>query len=224
MKRIALLAALVLGAAIAAACIGTASAKAFTPDTASWLVPSCSSVAEGPMDLVSDDIWEQPEKDCSSDTTATTVCIDGSTLSIYTDDDPADIGSGDSDLEFMLADIIDNGDTAALGACATATTPPPPPARQAYCSVAGNTNPFTGDPIAAGTFLNLLAGQANTDKHYTGDVPAWYVEGVGLTCSLTPAQAALAATSTARVGAAGDPEIPIPGIPDYAIYTFVPSH
>ena len=101
--------------------------------------------------------------------------------------------------------------------------PAPPPAREAYCSVAGNTNPFTGDPIPAGTFLNLLAGQANTDKHYTGDVPAWYVQGVGLTCSLTPAQAALAAASTQRVGAAGDPEIPIPGVPDYAIYTFVPA-
>ncbi|MGZ4382201.1 MAG: hypothetical protein ACXVZ3_12355, partial [Gaiellaceae bacterium] len=62
-----------------------------------------------------------------------------------------------------------------------------------------------------------------TDSHYTGAVPAFWVEGIGLTCSLTPAQAALAAAATQRVGAAGDPEIPIPGISDYAIYTYVPA-
>ena len=220
MKRIAVLLALVSGLVIAAAFVGTTSAKAFTPSTAEWLAPSCSSVGEGPADLISDDFWEE-ERDCSSDTTGTVVCIDGATLTIWTDDDPGDVTSSDSDLGAMLADIRDNGDSAALGACASA--PAPPPAREAYCSVAGNTTPFTGDPIPAGTFLNLLAGQPNTDKHYAGDVPAWYVQGVGLTCSLTPAQAALASASTQRVGAAGDPEIPIPGIADYAIYTFVPA-
>lgn len=113
----------------------------------------------------------------------------------------------------------------ANGACASPSPQKPqqPPAREAYCSVAGNTNPFSGSPIAPGTFLDLLAGQANTDSHYTGAVPAFWVEGVGLTCSLTPAQAALAAASSQRVGAAGDPEIPIPGIPDYAIYTYIPA-
>ena len=213
MKRMVLLLALVSGLAIAAASVGTASAKAFTSNTAAWLAPSCGS-------NISDDIWEE-EEDCESDTTGTVVCIDSVTLTIWTDDDPIDATSSDSDLGFMLADIRDNGDSASLGACSSAWTPPPP--REAYCSVAGNTNPFTGDPIPAGTFLNLLAGQPNSDKHYAGDVPAWYVQGVGLTCSLTPAQAALAAASTQRVGAAGDPEIPIPGIPDYAIYTFVPA-
>ena len=110
----------------------------------------------------------------------------------------------------------------AAGACTSPSKAAQPPAREAYCSVAGNTNPFTGTPIAPGTFLNLLACQAATDKHYTGAVPAWWLQGVGLTCSLTPAQAALAAAST-EVGAAGDPETPIPGISDYAIYTFVPA-
>ena len=213
MKRIALLLALVSGLVIVAAFVGTASAKAFTPDTAAWLAPSCGG-------NISDDIWEH-ESDCSSDTTGTAVCVDGVSLTIYTDDSPASIQGGESDLTFMLADIRANGDSAALGACASTWTPPPP--REAYCSVAGNTNPFTGAPIPAGTFLNLGAGQPNTDKHYSGDVPAWFVQGVGLTCSLSPTQAALAAASTQRVGAAGDPEIPIPGIPDYAIYTFVPS-
>ena len=111
----------------------------------------------------------------------------------------------------------------AAGACASAAKPTQPAAREAYCSVTGNTNPFSGTPIAPGTFLDLLAGQAATDKHYTGAVPAWYVQGVGLTCSLTPAQAALAATSTLRAGAAGDLETPIPGVPDYAIYPYVPA-
>ena len=213
MKRIVLLLALVSGLAIVAASLGTASAKAFTPGTAAWLAPSCGA-------NISDDIWEE-EADCESDTTGTVVCIDSVTLTIWTDDDPVDVTSTDSDLGFMLADIRDNGDSATLGACASAPKNTPP--REAYCSVAGNTNPFTGAPIAPGTFLDLLAGQPKTDAHYTGAVPAWWVQGVGLTCSLTPAQAALASASTQRVGAAGDPEIPIPGIPDYAIYTYVPA-
>jgi hypothetical protein len=221
MKRIVLLVALVSGLAVAAAFIGTASAKAFTPDTAEWLAPSCSSVSEGPLDRISDDIWEF-ENDCSSDTTATVVCIDSVTLTIWTDDSPGSIAAGESDLTEMLADIRDNGDTAALGACASSPPKNTPP-REAYCSVAGDTNPFTGTPIAPGTFLDLLAGQPKTDAHYTGAVPAWYVQGVGLTCSLTPAQAALAATSTLRAGAGGDLETPIPGLPDYAIYPYVPA-
>jgi hypothetical protein len=222
MKRIALLAALVLGAAIASALVGTARSAAAADPVPAWLAPSCSSVVEGPLDRISDDIWEN-EQDCSSDTTPTVVCVDSATLTIWTDDSPASIAAGESDLTSMLADIRANGHSAALGACAPPSAPKNTPPREAYCSVAGNTDPFTGDPIPAGTFLDLLAGQANTDRHYTGDVPAWYVQGVGLTCSLTPAQASLAAASTQRVGAAGDPEIPIPGIPDYAIYTFVPA-
>ena len=136
----------------------------------------------------------------------------------------------DEDYDLTAADIVDelngdeDGDTAAVGACASAAPPPKnTPPRQAYCSVAGNSNPFSGTPIAPGTFLDLLAGQAKTDSHYTGAVPAWYVQGVGLTCSLTPAQAALAAASTLRAGAAGDLETPIPGVPDYAIYPYVPA-
>jgi hypothetical protein len=112
------------------------------------------------------------------------------------------------------------------GACASSAAPTsvwtPPPPREAYCSVAGNTWQ-DGTPIVPGTFLNLAAGQPATDKHYTGAVPAFWVEGVGLTCSLTPAQAALAAASTLRAGGAGDIETPIPGVPDYAIYPYVPA-
>jgi hypothetical protein len=212
-KRIVLLLALVLGAVVAAAFIGTASAKAVSSGTAALLVPSCPSSIGGPLDRISDDIYED-EGDCSSDTVSFATCIGGATYTIWAEDE--------FEVTDMLEYITDEfGDSAVLGAC---SKPTQPPAREAYCSVAGNTNPFTGAPIAPGTFLDLLAGQAASDKHYTGAVPAWWVQGVGLTCSLTPAQAALAATSTQRVGAAGDPETPIPGLPDYAIYTFVPSH
>jgi hypothetical protein len=107
------------------------------------------------------------------------------------------------------------------GACVTSASAPEP-TRVAYCSVTGNTWP-DGTAVTPGTFLNLLSGQPATDKHYTGAVPAWYVEGVGLTCTLTPSQAALAAASTLRAGGGGDLETPIPGVPDYGIYPYVPA-
>ena len=112
--------------------------------------------------------------------------------------------------------------TAARGVCAAspaapASAPAPEPAREAYCSVAGNTTP-DGTVLAPGTFLNLLAGQPNSDKHYTGAVPAYWVQGTGLTCSLSPAQAALASASTVTVGGGGE-VLP----PEYGgLYTFVP--
>jgi len=98
----------------------------------------------------------------------------------------------------------------------------PQPTRIAYCSVAGDTW-RDGTPITPGTFLNLLANQPATDSHYTGAVVAWYVQGEGLTCLLSPAQAALAATSTQRAGGGGDLETPIPGVSGYATYVYVPA-
>jgi hypothetical protein len=90
------------------------------------------------------------------------------------------------------------------GACSSA---PETPARSAnrfgYCSVAGNTT-LNGTAIAPGTFLNLVLDQPGSDRHYTGAVPAFYVQGSGITCSLTPAQAALAAASTLKAGGGGD--------------------
>jgi hypothetical protein len=109
--------------------------------------------------------------------------------------------------------------TVTKGACPLpAAAPAPDPARIAYCSVAGNTLP-DGTPIAPGTFLNLLAGQSATDAHYTGATPAFWVEGVGLTCSLNPSQAALASASTTLVGGGGTPFPSGLG----GIYTFIPS-
>ena len=70
------------------------------------------------------------------------------------------------------------------GSAGAAWVPPPPHA--AVCSVAGNTNPFTGAPIAPGTFLDLLAAQITSDPHYAGATPAIFVEGKGLTCDPPP--------------------------------------
>ncbi len=59
--------------------------------------------------------------------------------------------------------------------------------RVGYCAAAGNTNPFTGAPIAPGTFLDLLQDQPATDGHYTGATPAIFVQGIGITCDVPPA-------------------------------------
>lgn len=93
------------------------------------------------------------------------------------------------------------------------------PDRYGYCTVTGNANPFTGLPYGMNTFVNLLQDQPVTDDHYKGATPAFWVEGVGITCDLTPAQAALAAASTTKVnhvGVANNEEGP-------TFYTFVPA-
>lgn len=63
----------------------------------------------------------------------------------------------------------------------------PLPARGGYCTVEGNSDPFTGAKLAPGTFVNLEQAQVTTDPSYTGVVPAIYVEGKGLTCDAPPA-------------------------------------
>jgi hypothetical protein len=63
----------------------------------------------------------------------------------------------------------------------------PMPVRGGYCTVAGNTNPFTGAPLAPGTFVDLRQEQVLSDPSYKGVVPAIYVDGVGLTCDAPPA-------------------------------------
>jgi hypothetical protein len=92
------------------------------------------------------------------------------------------------------------------------------PDRYGYCSIAGNTT-ATGVPIAPGTFLNLEFGQPGSDPHYTGATPAFWVEGVGVTCTLSPSQAAIASAATSKVnhtGGTGDSNTP-----DF--YTFIPK-
>jgi hypothetical protein len=63
------------------------------------------------------------------------------------------------------------------GATTTAASP-----RGGYCSAPGNTNPMTGKVFAPGSFLDLTEGQADSDPHYKGAMPANYLEGVGITC------------------------------------------
>jgi hypothetical protein len=97
-------------------------------------------------------------------------------------------------------------------------SPPEPqgPDRYIYCAAAGNTDP-AGNPLGAGQTLNLEFGQPATDKHYAGATLGFWVKDVGLTCQLTPAQAALAAASTTKVnhtGAANTQE-------GAQVYTFV---
>jgi hypothetical protein len=83
---------------------------------------------------------------------------------------------------------------------------PQGPDRFIYCSAAGDTD-SNGNPIAPGTSLNLLLGQPLIDAHYTGATPGFWIPGLGVTCSLTGQQAALAAASTKKVnhvGGSGD--------------------
>jgi hypothetical protein len=118
----------------------------------------------------------------------------------------------------IWAGVPGSGVTA--GACEAGPTPPEPqgPDRYIYCAAAGNTD-VNGNPLGAGQTLNLEFGQPNVDKHYAGATLGFWVQGVGLTCQLTPAQAALAAASTTKVnhtGAANTQE-------GAQVYTFVPA-
>ncbi len=74
------------------------------------------------------------------------------------------------------------------------------PDRYGFCSVAGNTWP-DGTPIQPGTFLNLPIDQPTADQHYTGAVPGFFVEGLGITCSPPPG---LAAASTLMANGLGE--------------------
>jgi hypothetical protein len=58
-------------------------------------------------------------------------------------------------------------------------------ARAAYCSVPGNLS-IDGTPLEPGTFLDLTVSAPESNSHYSGAVPANFVEGMGLTCSPRP--------------------------------------
>lgn len=59
--------------------------------------------------------------------------------------------------------------------------------RAGYCSAPGDTNPFTGEVYAQGTFLDLLYGQPSSDSHWANATLAIYVAGHGITCDPPPA-------------------------------------
>ncbi len=93
------------------------------------------------------------------------------------------------------------------GHTAPAPLPPPPPPspRGLYCSVPGDV--LHGQPLAPGTFLNLLFGQKgpdpNTNSDFTGAVPAFYVQGIGATCDPPPVGFSL--STGVQVNGAGIP-------------------
>jgi hypothetical protein len=98
--------------------------------------------------------------------------------------------------------------------------PPAPqgPDRYIYCAAAGNTD-ANGNPLGVGQTLNLKYGEPDQDKRYAGATLGFWVQGAGLTCQLTPAQAALASASTVKVnhtGAANTQE-------GAQVYTLVPA-
>ena len=76
--------------------------------------------------------------------------------------------------------------------------------RGGYCSVAGNSNAFSGAAITPGTFLNLEAGQADSDSHYAGATRAIFVRGTGLTCDPPPAGYLRSGFSDDRVDLVGE--------------------
>ncbi len=57
------------------------------------------------------------------------------------------------------------------------------PSRAGYCAVQGNTS-LDGTSIVPGTFVNLVAGQPDTDPHFKGARPAYYYEGLGVSCDV----------------------------------------
>jgi hypothetical protein len=227
-KRIAamvtVLAALV--AALVAAGVGTAKVNATTISlvTPSWVAPDSAFAVSGVTNPAGEHVhvgWFA-NATCSGDMTDD-VCLG---------DSNDETGAYATTLNSPLVPGVYSyqawiWDTPYESSCNTVyvgVAPPGPiytssgPDRYGFCSVAGNTYP-DGTPIPVGTFLNLLQDQPATDDHYTGATPAFWMEGVGITCDVSPAQAALAADSGAKVNHVGQKtthEGPL-------FYPFVPS-
>jgi hypothetical protein len=152
----------------------------------------------------------------------TAVCVDGETVHVNGSENAVDkylehhegatLGACQGD---QGGGDEGGGDQGGSASAASDDAAPRDPNRYGFCSVPGNTWP-DGTPIMPGTFLNLLLDQPADDAHYQGAVPSFYVEGEGLTCSLTPSQAALAATSNQKIGGGGD-------ITPFGFYLFVPQ-
>jgi hypothetical protein len=179
-----------------------------------WLSVTCQ--VNGFAYLADDGIENDGAEGCDDPVDSpTTICVDGTTYQ-YVTEDPY----------FSAAFFVDHvngasdemgepfGHSASLGACGSGGGGKKGkiqgPDRYIFCAVVGNTHP-DGWPITPGVALNLPADQVLYDPHYKGATPAFWVPGVGPTCQLTPAQAALAASSTTKVnhtGGAGDPNQP----------------
>jgi hypothetical protein len=217
LKRFAVLALVVVGSLAA---VGTAAATQFPTDPVpTWLSSTC---VIGGVTYLSDDAFEGEGFGCDElpdNGSLTGICVDGKAYNYISDDF--------DNVQFSF-EINNATDPAGHHYPHTAAPCTPPiqrsapvfvhsgPDRYVFCAVAGNTD-VNGNPIAPGTTVNILLDQATSDAHYQGATPGFWVPGEGATCSLTPAQAALAAASTARVnhvGGSGDPNQP-------EIYTLV---
>ena len=162
MKRTIVLIALALAMAALAATVGTAKAHA-APGIAGFLAAStCPSDSGGT--ILTDDFVEEETCDESSLTTSNTVmvCIDGATYTFASDDDPQII------VDYITANFP--SDLSTVGACAAPPAPRPTHGldRAGYC--------------LNGVFENLGLGQPKTDPAFKGAVPAFYIDGTGLTC------------------------------------------
>ncbi len=217
MKRILVLAMLAVAASLAV--VTTANATSYSSDPVpGWLVSQC--VIDG-VNYLSDDAfegeWDPAFPVCDEApgdgfSSLTGICIDGVAYNYISDDfdnvqfsDAINQATDDSGVSF--------------GHTAAPCTPPiqqgstvthSGPDRYVFCAVAGNTD-LNGNPIAPGTSVNIYLDQATSDAHYKGATPGFWVPGEGVTCSLTPQQAALAASSTTKVnhvGGSGDPNQP----------------
>jgi hypothetical protein len=129
-------------------------------------------------------------------------------FTVGSEDNSGDNGSG----ETGGGSEDTGGGGAILAPAARATSSGPD--RYGYCSVVGNTWQ-DGSPISPGTFLNLLGGQPDTDSHYTGATPAFWVEGLGITCD-PQAMAAGAPVKVDHLGNTNGENGPL-------FYTFVPK-
>jgi hypothetical protein len=90
--------------------------------------------------------------------------------------------------------------------------------RAGYCSVAGDTYP-DGTPIPVGTFLNLALGQPAVDPEYAGAQPAFYIQGIGVTCN--PPSSSFSLSPVGPVDGLGQPNPPGVQLPGniYPYYT-----
>jgi hypothetical protein len=194
---IAAVACLAIGVSVAAARPAAVGPAAGDP-VPGWLLSTC--VVSG-VTYLSDDASEEEGLGCDEgpDSGVTGICIDGVAYNYISDD---------QDNVAFAAKINSAGFGHTAGVCTApikrvaSTWIPSGPDRYIFCAAQGNTD-LNGKAIVPGSSLNIFPDQAMNDTHYKGASIGFWVPGEGATCSLTPAQASLAATSTKKVNHVG---------------------
>ena len=195
---IAAVACLAIGASVAGA--HTVRATAVDP-VPGWLMSTCVINA---VTYLSDDASENPFEgngcDEGPDIGVTGICIDNVPYNYISDDE-------DNVAFSAKINGAGFGHTAApctppINRTAASTWIPSGPDRYIFCAAQGNTD-LNGNAITPGSSLNIFPDQATNDPHYMGASIGFWVPGEGATCSLTPEQASLAATSTKKVNHVG---------------------